>query len=493
DYAFLFLLGIIIKNDYNNMKILLINLPRYKGISVTRESRCEVLIDSRVDVPITLLILASILKQNKYKVNFIDANGLNLTYDVLINIIKKIPYDCIIFTFASRIIEYELKICNLVKSINPSCITIGYSWFAIKYYKDILKEYENLDILIIEEPFYVIENLIKILIEHVNLSNAKGIAYRDENFQINRTSEVQYKKDFNDLPLPAYELLTSFKPYHIISPLLRPYSLIYAGKGCPFGCTYCNVSGTEYSGRTPEKIIEELKLLKKIGKVKYVWFFDEIFTIDRKKVMLLCQMLIREKIKMKWFCDSRVDLVDKKLLGLMRRAGCIGISYGVESGSQKILNLMNKKITIEQAKNALKWTKQAHIPVQLNLILGYIGENNRTLKETEIFIRETLPEFLQINIIKAHESTKFNDIALKNKWINNTLDWKTKLASPWEKLTDYAPYKLNLWELKGAFQKMNYYNLKWWFCSIKTLLRNSRLIIPIISIFLKKSESIRLI
>lgn len=475
------------------MKILLINLPRYRNLSVTREGRCELMLSHRVDTPATLLIIASILIENNHQIEFIDANGLNLDYISIRGILEKKTFECAIFTFNSRIIDDELKICDLLKDINPNCKTIGFSWYARRFGKEILNEYKNLDVLITEDPFSVIEDLINALSNKDDLININGIAYKNINNQIKINPKLDSSKDFDELPIPAYDLLTTFKPYFIYSPFMKPYALIYAGKGCPFGCHYCNMARTKYSGRSAEKIIKELKLLKKVGNVKYVWFFDEIFTLNRKRVMKVCKEIIKEKLKVKWLCDARVDLVDKNLIKLMRKAGCIGISYGVESGSQTILNNMNKGIKVEQAENALKWTRKAHIPIQLNIILGYIGENKKTLKETELFIRKTLPLFLQTVNISALDGTKFMDLAHKHGWVIDNLDWKVNVTQIRKKLKNYEPFEMNLWNISQNFHKMLYYNPKWWLISFLTLIWNPVLILPILGTLIKRSQSINLI
>lgn len=468
------------------MKILIINLPRYKGSSIIREGRCEMVMDYRIDTPATLLIIASILKKIVSQIDFIDANGFNLSYRDIFEQIKNENYDLAVFTVASMIFEHDLKICNLLKKINPSCLTVGYSWYARKYSKEILDEYKNLDVLIIEDPFSVIENLVTTIYNNGNLANVGGITYRDENDQIKITPKIKSKIKFDDLPLPAYDLLPSFKPYYIYTPFLKPYALVYAGKGCPFGCKYCNVANTKYSGRSAENILKELKILRKIGNVKYVWFFDEIFTLNKKKVIEVCNGIIKEKIKIKWMCDSRVDLVDIQLLKLMRKAGCIGISYGVESASQKILNLMNKGITVKQARNALKWTRKAHIPSQLNLILGYIGENENTLKETEFFIKSTLPEFLQITKMTALADTEFARLAYEKGWLSENSDWKQNLIIRSKILKNYQPYSLNIGKEMRKMHKILYYNPKWWITSFITLINNPILIPPVIGTFIKR-------
>ncbi|MFX0071612.1 MAG: B12-binding domain-containing radical SAM protein [Candidatus Hermodarchaeota archaeon] len=475
------------------MKILIINLPRYGIFSVTREGRCELILNHRVDTPATLLTIASLLRNINYQIDFIDANGLNLSYKTIVKQLKSNKYDCTIFTFASQIIDHELKICKIFKRISPSCLTIGFSWYAKNYGREILTEYKNIDVLIIEDPFSVIEKLIECLNNKGDLANVGGIAYRDNDNQIKVNPKIDIIKNFDELPLPAYDLLTTFEPYYIYSPNLKPYALIYAGKGCPYGCRYCNVARTKYNSKSAQNIINELKLLKKLGNIKYVWFFDEIFTLNRKKVIEVCNRIIKEKLRIKWLCDSRVDLVDKDLLNLMKKAGCIGISYGVESGSQKILDAMNKGITVETAEKALKWTREAKIPIQLNLLLGYIGENKRTLKENEIYIRKTLPFMLQITTIHAMEGTEFMNIAIKNKWIEDTSDWKLNLTKTYKNLINYEPYNLNLRKYMKKFRKILYSNPKWWIYNFKTLITNSVLILPIISTFTKRFQSINIL
>lgn len=463
-----------------NMNILLINLPRYKSIPVTREERCEFISKRRVDTPVTLLIIASLLRDEGHKIEFIDANAFDLSYeDISKRMINK-KFDCIIFSFNSQIINHDLEICNLAKKINPSCITIGYSWYSRYYARQILTEYSNLDIYIIGPTLSVVDNLIECISENDNLDDVGEIAYRDKANRIKINNKIDSEIKFNDLPMPAYDLLPSFKPYYLIDPFISPYALVYAGKGCPFGCTYCNIAKTKYSSRSVDNIIKELMTLKKMGNVKYVWFFDEIFTINRKRVIELCERISEEDINIKWFCDTRVDLVDEELLKIMRKSGCIGISYGVESGSQNILNNMNKGNTVEQAKNALVWTRKAHIPIQCNLILGFIGEDEETLKETESFVRTTLPETLQIGTITAKPGTEFTKLAIENKWFYRNTDWKEHLATGLE-LKNYEPFSLELNTEIKRIKRMLIYNPKWWINSINTLIRNRELILSAIA------------
>lgn len=474
------------------MRISIINLPRYQGSSVTREGRCEFVCNYRVDTPATLLIIASLLRNQNHQIDFIDSNAQKLDFSLIRGFLKNKNPDCVVFTFNSWIIDFDLKICEIAKQINPDCLTIGYSWFGKNFANEILSKFINLDIQIIEDPFSVIENLISCLDKGGNLRETSGIAYRDSNNEIRINKKSQIKKDFSELPLPAYDLIKSFKPYYLYTPLLKPYALVYAGEGCPFSCAYCPGANTKYSGRSAKDIVDELKVLKNLGNIKYVWFYDQVFTISRKRVIEFCKKMIEEKLKINWFCDTRADLVDETLLKIMKAAGCIGIAYGIESGSQEILNHMKKSITIHQAIRALKWTRKAKIPMQLNLILGYIGENESTLKETENFVRLTLPDIMQISYIVAMNGTDFTELAIKNNWIRDKITFQEKITDLPLERNQYKPFQLNLQkEIKKLFKRL-FLDYRWWINGVNTLVKNHHLILPLLGILLNRSRSIKI-
>jgi radical SAM superfamily enzyme YgiQ (UPF0313 family) len=127
----------------------------------------------------------------------------------------------------------------------------------------------------------------------------------------------------------------------------------------------------------------------------------------------------------------------------------------------------------------------------LNLIIGYIGENNETLEETKSFVKEILPDTLQITKMMALDDTEFSKIAFKNKWIKNNLDWKTKLKEHRLKLKKYDPFKLKLFDQYKKLYRTLYYNPKWWYLSFKSLINNYVLILPTIAILLRAIKSRR--
>ena len=152
--------------------------------------------------------------------------------------------------------------------------------------------------------------------------------------------------------------------------------------------------------------MNELELLRREYNVKTVSFFDETFTIDRRRVAVLCDAIKSSKLGIKWYCNTRVELVDKKLLKLMYRSGCRGISFGVESGSQKILNNIMKGSTVKEAENAIKWAKESGLKVFCSFIFGLPGETMETIMETRDFVDRTLPTGAQFNVAVPYPGTK---------------------------------------------------------------------------------------
>lgn len=465
------------------MNLLLINLPRYKSIPVIREERCEAIQSSQVTTPATLLIIAALLKEMGHKIDFIDANAFNLSYEDISKRIQNRKIDCIIFPFHHNILDHDLKICNIAKKSNPFSLAIGYSWYSRCFAKEILYEYRDLDIQIIGPSLSVIGNLMKRISENGNLDDVGGIAYRDEDDLIKVNNKIDSEIKLNDLPMPAYDSLPSFEPYYLVDTFLKPYATVYSGKGCPYRCKFCVSAKTKYSGRSADNVIKELKMLKRMGNIKYVWFFDEVFTINRQRTIDVCERIMEENINIKWFCDTRVDLVDEELLKIMRKAGCIGIAYGVESGNQMILNSMNKGFKVEQAKNALIWTRKVHIPIQLNLILGYIGEDEETLKETKSFVKTTLPETLQIVTIDCMPNTELSKLAFENKWVDESTDWKHWLTTGLE-LRNHQSSTLNLYNEKKKIKRMLYCSPQWWLTCIHSALTNRELALPAVRKYL---------
>jgi len=184
---------------------------------------------------------------------------------------------------------------------------------------------------------------------------------------------------------------------------------VVASRGCPYFCTFCRqpiMWKRKVRTRSPDNIIEELKFLDKMGVRNFI-FHSDTFTIDKKMVIEFCKKLIEEGLHMKWACNSRVDTIDREMLKWMKKAGCWMIAYGIESGSQKILNNVKKDITLKHSRQAVKWANEAGIKVYGYFVIGLSGETKETIRETIDFSKELDLTFAIFHIGVPYPGTDF--------------------------------------------------------------------------------------
>jgi len=246
---------------------------------------------------------------------------------------------------------------------------------------------------------------------------------------------------------------------------------MYASKGCPYSCIFCTERNTRLKKRSAESILSELRYLKSNFNVKTVSFFDETFTIDEDRVIAICEGIKKEKLKIVWYCNTRVDLVGRELLKIMYAGGCRGISYGIESGSQAILDKAKKGTTVEQAEDAIMWAKEARIKVYCSFILGLPCENWSTVEETIKFVRRSLPTGAQFNVAVPYPGTELYKIALDKGWSKEGINWRDMYQHEAVMRTDELSYE-DLDEARKMAYRALYFNPKWWLQNLWHVLRH---------------------
>lgn len=387
------------------MRVLLVNPPRFEGIPVIREERCEITERASILEPYSLLQIGALLRQQGHEVGLVDLNGKDLGLDALGPAMSDNRPELVIFRFTPTTYDHDMRTASAVKSRSKDIRTAGICWTLRTLPGEVLAQAPDLDIYIRQEYEVVAPSLTAALAEGRPLATVEGISYR-EGDRLVHNPEARPLEDYDSLPLPAFDLLGSLDPYYVTAPAGRPYTIIYTSKGCPFKCTFCTVAGTKWRPKSAERTIEELRYLKKSFGLRTASFFDETFTLDKKRVVRICQALVEEDLDIHWYCNTRAHLVDAELLRTMYRAGCRGISYGIESGSQRILDQADKCVTVEQASNAIRWAKEARIKTFASFILGLPGEDWGTVHETIGFVNRTLPNSAEFNVAVPYPGTK---------------------------------------------------------------------------------------
>lgn len=255
------------------------------------------------------------------------------------------------------------------------------------------------------------------------LAHIKGLVWRkDSNVVVN--PDRPFVPNLDDLPTPLHNLLPLDK-YR--GPMMKgAYSFVVPSRGCSAGCIYC-IKHVSYQWslrlRSPENIMQELRLLKSLG-INYIQFYADLFTLSRDQVMGICKAMIEEKIDMHWMCNSRVDYVDQEMLQLMGKAGCWMISWGIESGSYEILKRARKGADPAKAERALTWARQAGIRNWGYFIIGLPGETEETIKQTIAFSKKLPLDIALFHIAAPYPGTPFFFEVVENGWFRPGTRWE---------------------------------------------------------------------
>ena len=258
---------------------------------------------------------------------------------------------------------------------------------------------------------------------HAQLAAIKGLVWRRGD-EIAVNPDRPFVRDLNDLPIPLHHLLPLDK-YRI--PMVKgPYTFIVTSRGCTAGCKYC-IKHVSYQFsiriRTPENIMEELRVLYKLG-IRNIHMYADLFTVNREQVVGLCNLIIKEGMKIKWTCNSRVDYVDEEMLHLMAKAGCWYISWGIESANEQILKRAAKGYRLEQAPRALKWAHEAGISNWGYFIIGLPGETPETIQQTITFAKHLPLDIALFHVAAPYPGTPFFFDVLENNWFRPGTQWE---------------------------------------------------------------------
>ncbi|MDP2922569.1 MAG: radical SAM protein [Candidatus Omnitrophota bacterium] len=381
------------------MNILLINPPAVDGVKQVREGRCQQRAGAWTAIwpPISLATTASVLRDNGFKVKINDCIVEELNFEDIQRIIEDFKPGLVILNVATPSIVSDLGTARYIKKVcrDVKIATIGIHCSALP--KECLNFEQDIDFIVRGEPEYTVRDLA-FLISNKNeifLREVKGISYWDGGIVINN-EDREVIENLDELSFPAWDLIDRGK--YILPFSLRKFLLIATSRGCPHSCIFCAENtyySRKYRKRSPERIADELEWVKNTFGIYDFLFWSESFTLDQNFARLVAEEIINRKIKVNWVCNSRVDNVDFNLLKIFKKAGCWMIGYGVESGSQKVLDLMGKKIKLSQIKEAVELSKKAGLKVTAHCILGFPGETMETMGETVNFVKKLDIDFVQ--------------------------------------------------------------------------------------------------
>ncbi len=377
--------------------------------------------------PLYLMYGAACLEKEGFRVTVIDAAERDYNIQTTINLVKKIEplpaLTAIEISAPSR--KSDLKFAQELKeNVNTHITLLGAH--ATVYHDALFKNHLCIDSVIRGEFFLSLTELAESLRKRSDLSRVKGITYLKNNkVQINE--DMPLVEDLDSLPFPARHLLDP-RRYLMGHYTYEPQLLMATSMGCPYRCIFCLWPRVLYRGkirfRSPESVVEEMLILKERYGAREIYLDDDCFNITVERVLAVCNAIIKKKVATPWITEMRCDKVTYGMLQTMKRAGCIKILYGVESGNQAILDRAKKNITLEQIKNAFKWTKKAGIKSHATYMFGLPGETIDTIKRTMKFSRELKSDTIQCSIALPYPGTEFYNLAKEdgtlkvNDWVD---------------------------------------------------------------------------
>lgn len=404
-------------------KILLINPPFNYGLLDSASPRCP---------PLGLAYIASYLEKFAYKVKILDAFALNLSYREICERIKKFSPDIVGITGVTSNFNEMMKISEMVKTIDKKIkVIVGGPHASIMPKSCFVNG--NVDYVVVGEGELTFKELVDAICNGKNTNKVKGICFK-KNGKFFRTPDRPLIKDIDSLPMPAYHLLPmeSYRPYAVFD-VGRKFCSMVTSRGCPYSCTFCCSSALYrhiYRAHSPERVFEEIKLLYEKYGIRHIYFQDDEFTIIHKRVEKICDILIENKLDIIWECLAHPSHITKDLLVKMARAGCVDIVYGVESGCDKILKEINKKITLDQVKKVCRWTKEAGILCRVSFIIGFPYESGKEIRKTIDFAKSLDVDIAYFNVLTPYPNTKiYKIIEDENLFVKNI---------GWDRYTSYG-------------------------------------------------------
>ena len=396
--------------------------------------------------PLSLLYIATYLNSKGHQASIIDALAEDLTDKELEQRITDGNFDIVGVTMLTLMYSRTRDICKMVKKINPNIYTVIGGPHPTIAAKATLENEKEIDFAAIGEAEITFYEILEALQNKKNLSSVNGIAYKTKKGEVKITKPREIIEDLDSLPIPDRSLLKMKLYRPSVSYYKRlPAYIILTSRGCPYRCTFCSkIFDKRYRQNSVDYTINEMKMLMEKYGAKEIVFRDDTFTLKFAWVNEFCNKLIEQGLnkKVRWSCMTRVNLVTLDMLKLMKKAGCWGIHFGVESGSQRLLDMIHKDITIQQIRDAFKWCKQAGIETRAFMMLGLPTETREESLQTIKFAKEINPDWAQFTITTPYPGTEL---------YNQAKECGELKSIDWDNYQTWAGFSANdlVWVTKG--------------------------------------------
>jgi radical SAM superfamily enzyme YgiQ (UPF0313 family) len=381
------------------MKVLLLNPP-------ARQQTAE----SLVVPPLGLAYLAAVLKKAGYQVAIKDAFAEGWSWPDLERFLKAERPRILGLSSMTPIVDLAYQAARLARPYVATIVMGGPH--ASVWREQVFQQCPEVDYLVIGEGEETVLELMDALAAGRAPAGLPGL--RGRNFT---GPPRPLLSDLDALPFPARELLPLERYYYPLAKRNRVTTL-FTSRGCPYHCIFCDKSvfGSRWRARSAANILAEIDEIVQRFQIHSVIIYDDLFTLDKDRLEAVCEGILKRPYRVDWKCESRVNLVDRGTLALMKRAGCTMIAYGVESGNQHGLDYLGKKFTLEEVRRAFALTHEAGLETMAYFILGLPVESYAEELKTIALAREINPTYAQFSTLSPFYGTRLYEEALAKGW-----------------------------------------------------------------------------
>lgn len=415
------------------MKVMLIS-PPYPKDRIFRKSMKNL---GAVLPPLGIAYIAAMLEKDDHTVKIIDgpacATVFGYDFKDLEKDIADFSPDVVGVSASTSQLEHVKKAISIAKSVNKDCVVI-LGGTLISADPKALLGFEQVDFGVYGEADLTFSDILKAVEDKKPVEGMEGVIWRS-NGQVNFLKPKMII-NLDQIPMPARHLLRMeiYRPSPANYRRL-PATTIMTSRGCPYQCIFCSrpTEGTAFRAHSAERVVEEIEHLATKYGIKDLQIFDDTFSLIPSRVEKICKGIIEKKLDIGWNCMTRVDKITPELLALMKKAGCYEIGFGIESGSDRILQFIKKSTTTDLVRKGVKMTKEAGIDVRGFFMLGFPTETKDEVLQTINFAKELDVDVAQFMISTPLPGTEMWEIAKQNGTVNE---------DDWNSFTFYAPEKM---------------------------------------------------
>ena len=350
--------------------------------------------------PLGIAWLAAVLRENGFNdVFLIDSLSNRYSQEEIIDILSEKKPDLVGVSFGTQIRFSAFELIRLIKNKFPDIFIVAGGPHPTLTAQDTLEHIVEIDAICRGEGEISFLNLVKKLEKGGDLAKVRGVSFRNPSISLgaSKKGEIIHNidespvQDLDSLPLPARDLLPMDKYEQRTVLSKKRCTNIMTSRGCPYRCAYCSTAeqwGHMIRHRSPQNVVDEIEfLLTKYPFLEGIRFFDDVFTMNKTRVIDICHEIQKRNMHFVWECEARANTIDRELVEEMKKAGCEFIDLGVESGSNRILKNIKKNITVEQAVEAAKIIKRAGIGLKIFMMHSLPGETCEDIKKTVFLSR----------------------------------------------------------------------------------------------------------